>query len=52
VPHLPPVAPVTQAAEAHARGLAIALKNNFYMAPEMSKVHDMVLSEQCYQYSE
>jgi hypothetical protein len=30
----------------------IALKNNFYMAPEMAAVHDMVLSEQCYQYGE
>ncbi|KIZ01753.1 hypothetical protein MNEG_6207 [Monoraphidium neglectum] len=38
--------------EAHARNLSIALKNNFYMAPEMAAVHDMVLSEQCYQYGE
>jgi len=40
------------AGAAHARGLAIMLKNGPGIATELASVFDMALSEQCFQYSE
>ncbi|KAJ3202603.1 hypothetical protein HDU67_000395 [Dinochytrium kinnereticum] len=40
------------AAEAHALGMAVALKNNKYQASALVLSHDFVLSEQCLQYKE
>jgi hypothetical protein len=40
------------AAEAHARGLSIALKNDFDQVAQLQPDFDFAISEQCYEYDE
>src|SRR5260370_11940522 len=40
------------ASEAHARGMAIALKNDIFQVKDLVSDFDMELNEQCFQYSE